>query len=128
MLWFNGMQAQAQDSIHASVRASTAPFAALSIATASVAVVSAHAGSTMVVETIRAVGNAFELVLRGSAHASRAVIVVPAAAVAASSLAVGHAVSVRADGAGYLMVANGKVLCFVPGSGEDTLIRSSRSQ
>lgn len=128
VLWLNGVQVQAQDSLHASVRTSTAPLAALSIVTASVAVVSVHAGSTMVIETIRAVGNAFELVLRGSAHASRAVIVVPATALAATGLAVGHAVSVKAEGAGYLLIANGKVLCFVPGSGEDTLIRSARSQ
>jgi hypothetical protein len=128
MLWLTGLPAQAQGSIHASVHTSVGSLAVLSITTASVAVISVHAGSTLVVETIRAVGNTVELVLRGSAHASRAVIVVPATAIATTSLAVGHAVSVKTEGTGYLLVANGKVFCFVPGSGDDTLIRSTRSQ
>lgn len=128
MLGLGTPSVQAQDSTRNSVYASTVPFVALSVASASVAVVSAHAGSVLVVETMRAVGSTFELVLRGSAHASRAVIVVPAAAIAASGIAVGHSVKVQTEGKGHLLVANGKVLCFVPGPGDETLMRSSRSQ
>lgn len=117
------MPAMARDSATGSV----ASLAVVSIATASVAVVSVHVGSEMVVESIKVVGKVVEVVLKGAAHASRAVLTLTADSVKASSLAAGQSVKVVAEGTGYLLVASGKVLCFVPGEAEQTLVRSSRS-
>lgn len=121
---------QAQDSSRASGNASAASagsLAVVSIATASVVVVSAHAGSTMVVESLRVVGNVVEIVFRGAANASRAVLTVTAAAASAVGLAVGQTVKVVAEGSGYLLIAAGKALAFVPGESEQQLVRSKRS-
>lgn len=122
--------ATAQDSLRASGNASAASAASLavvSIATASVAVVSAHAGSTMVVESLRTIGNVVEVVFRGTANASRAVLTVTVAAASAVGLAVGRSVKVVAEGSGYLLIAAGKALAFVPGDSEQQLVRSTRS-
>lgn len=117
----------AQDSVRASGYASGASMAAVSIVPASVAVVSVHVGSVMIVESIRVVGDVVEVIFKGAAHASRAVVTVTAASVKATSLAVGQTVKVVAEGSGYLLVSAGKVLCFVPGEDDQKLIRSSRS-
>ncbi|MDP1612542.1 MAG: hypothetical protein Q8M11_15930 [Sulfuritalea sp.] len=122
--------AGAQDSLRASGNASAASagsLAVVSIATASVVVVSAHAGGTMVVESLRTVGNVVEVVFRGAANASRAVLTVTAAAASAVGLAVGQTVKVVAEGSGYLLIAAGKALAFVPGESEQQLVRSKRS-
>lgn len=117
------MPAMARDSATGSV----ASVAVVSIATASVAVVSVHVGSEMVVESIKVVGSVVEVVLKGAAHASRAVLTLTADSVKATGLAAGQSVKVVAEGTGYLLVASGKVLCFVPGEAEQALVRSSRS-
>lgn len=120
----------AQDSLRASGNASAASatsLAVVSIATASVVVVSAHAGSTMVVESMRTIGNLVEIVFRGTANASRAVLTVTAVAASAVGLAVGQSVKVVAEGSGYLLTAAGKALAFVPGEGDQQLVRSKRS-
>jgi hypothetical protein len=119
--------ASAQDSLRASGYASGASMAAVSIVPASVVVVSVHVGSVMIVESIRVVGDVVEVIFKGAAHASRAVVTVTAASVKATSLAVGQSVKVVAEGSGYLLVSAGKVLCFVPGEDDQKLIRSARS-
>ena len=117
------MPAMARDSATGSV----ASVAVISIAAASVAVVSVYVGSEMVVESIKVVGSVVEVVLKGAAHASRAALTLTADSVKATSLAAGQSVKVVAEGTGYLLVASGKVLCFVPGEAEQALVRSSRS-
>lgn len=120
----SGLPAYARDS----GTGSTASVAAVSIAPASIAVVSAYVGSVMVVESVQVVGEFFEVVLKGAGNASRAVVTVTVASVKATGLVAGQTVSVVAEGAGYLLVAAGKVLCYVPGESDRTLVRSGPSR
>ena len=94
---------------------------------ASIAVVSAYVGGVMVVESLRTVGEMVEVVFVGAGAASRAVLTLTADSVKASGLAVGQSVKVVAEGTGYLLIASGKALCFVPGDEEQSLVRSKRS-
>ncbi len=122
--------ALAQDSVRASTNASAASAASallVPVAAASVVVLTAHAGAVMIVESVRAVGKGVEVVLKGSAHVGRAVIVVSAAAVGGMALSAGQAVKVAAEGGGYLLTTGTQVICFVPASGEPSLLHSRRS-
>jgi len=121
------LPAHARDSVRGSGDASGASVAAVSVAPASVAVVSAYVGSVMVVESVRVIGDVVEVVFKGAAHASRAVVTVTSAAAKSTNIAVGHSVQVVAEGAGYLLVSAGKVLCYVPGPADKQLLRSGRS-
>jgi len=118
------MPAMARDS----VAASTASMVVVSIAPASIAVVSAYVGSEMVVASVKVIGDVVEIVLKGAANASRVVVNLTADSVKAASVGVGQSVKVVAEGTGYLLIASGKVLCFVPGEAEQALMRSSRSK
>ncbi len=122
------LHAQVQaDSVRDSAAASGASVAAVSVLPASVVVVSAYVGSVMVVESIRVVGDVVEVVFKGAVNASRAVVTVTAASAKNASIAVGQSVQVVAQGTGYLLVAAGKVLCYVPGEADRGLVRSTRS-
>ena len=110
-----------------SLTGSAASTVAVSMAPASIVVVSAYVGSVMVVESIRVIGDVVEVILKGAANASRAVVTVTADSVKATSIAVGQSVKVVAEGSGYLLVAGGKVLCYVPGQADQALVRSTRS-
>lgn len=120
----------AQDSLRASGNASAASatsLAVVSVATASVVVVSAHAGGVMIVESVRAIGNVVEIVLKGAANASRAVITVTTAAASGVAIAAGQSVKVVPEGNGYLLITGTKVLCYVPAESDRQLVRSTRS-
>ena len=117
------MPAQALDSGNNSATS----VAAVSVAPASVIVVSTYVGSVMVVESVRVIGDAVEVVFKGAVNASRAVVRVTAASAKATSIAAGQSVQVVAEGTGYLLVSAGKVLCYVPGKAEQDLLRSGRS-
>jgi hypothetical protein len=122
------LQGQARaDSVRNSVAASGASVAAVSVVPASIVVVSAHVGSVMVVESIRFVGDVAEVVFKGAVNASRAVVTVTAVSARNTSIAIGQTVQVVAEGTGYLLVASGKVLCYVPGEADRSLVRSTRS-
>ncbi len=108
-------------------RDSAASLAAVSVAPASIAVVSAYVGGVMVVESVRTVGEMFEVVFKGAGAASQAVLTLTADSVKASGLAVGQSVKVVAEGTGYLLIVSGKALCFVSGDEEQSLVRSTRS-
>ncbi len=118
---------QAQDSVRASAAASGASTAAVSVAAASVVVVSAYVGGVLVVESVRAMGDVVEVVFKGAQSASRAVVTVTATAAKQSAIAVGQSVKVIAEGSGYLLVAAGKVLCYVPSGADQKLLHSSHS-
>lgn len=111
-----------------SVAASVGSPAVVSIGAASIAVVSIHAGGEMIVESMRAVGNGIEVVLKGAAGASRAVVTLTTDAAKAASLGVGQSVKVVAVGSGYVLTASGKALGFIPGEEDKGLVRSARSQ
>lgn len=117
-----------QDSVRASTNASAASVFAVSVLPASMAVLSVHAGAVMVVESIKAVGSLVEVVFKGIGNASRAVVTVTAAAATSVGLAVGQSVNVVAEGSGYVLMAAGKVLCYVPGDADKDLLRSERSK
>jgi hypothetical protein len=118
--------AMAQDSGRASAL-SGASTAAVSVTAASLPVLAVYAGGVMVVESVRTLGNVVEVVLKGAGNASRAVVTVTAAAAGGVALAAGQSVKVVAEGGGYVLVAAGKVLCFVPGKEDQNLVRSNRS-
>jgi hypothetical protein len=106
---------------------SGASTAAVSVTAASLPVLAIYAGGVMVVESVRTLGNVVEVVFKGTANASRAVVTVTAAAASGVALAAGQSVKVVAEGTGYVLIASGKVLCFVPGKEDQNLVRSNRS-
>ncbi|MBS4098136.1 MAG: hypothetical protein KGZ83_14995 [Sulfuricella sp.] len=118
--------ALAQDSGRAS-GISAASTLAVSVTAASLPVLALYVGGVMVVESVRTIGNVVEVVFKGTANASRAVVTVTAAAASGVALVAGQSVKVVAEGSGYVLYAGGKVLCHVPGKDEQTLIRSKRS-
>lgn len=111
-----------------STRDSGASVAVASLVPASLVVVSAYVGSEMVIESVRVVGDVLEIVLKGVGTASRAVLTLTADSAKATGVAAGQSVKVVAQGGGYLLVASGKALCFVPGAADESLFRSARSQ
>lgn len=123
-----GAPAQAQqDSTRGSSHASGASLGAVSVAPAAIVVLSAYVGGVVVVESVRTVGKFVEVVLRGAADGSRAVVTVTTEAANNSAIASGHTVQVVAQGGGYLLVNAGKVLCFVPGETDQHVLHSKRS-
>ena len=116
--------AMASDSVAGSV---ASPFVA-SAAVSSAIAVSAYAGGEMIVESMRAVGNGMEVILKGAANASRVVLTLTTDVVKAASLGVGQSVKVVAEGSGHLLIASGKALCFIPGDEDQGLLRSAHSQ
>ena len=118
----------AGDSTHDSGAASAGSLAAVSIAPASVVAVSAYAGGTMIVESVRFIGETVEVVLRGAGNASRAVVTVSASAAKNVSVAAGQTVKVVAEAGGYLLVSAGRVLCFIPDRADDSLLHSQSSR
>lgn len=122
-----GVPVQAENSTRASGHASGTSLGAVSVAPASVVVLSAYVGTVVVVESVRTVGEFVEIVFKGARDGSRAVVTVTAAAAANSAIASGHTVQVVAQGGGYLLVNAGKVLCFVPGEADQKILHSKRS-
>ncbi len=116
----------AQDSGRASAT-SAGSTVAVSVTAASLPVLAIYAGGVMVVESVRTIGNGVEVVFKGAANASRAVVTVTAAAASGVALAAGQSVKVVAEGTGYVLVVAGKVLCHVPGKEDQSLVRSNRS-
>jgi hypothetical protein len=85
------------------------------------------ASGTVVVDSIEAVGDASVVVLAGASDASQAVVRLSGRASRQASLAVGASVSVVAISSGYLLVAAGTVLAFVPNEMGRALLHHSRT-
>jgi len=91
-------------------------------------VLSVAVGGSMVVISVRAIGDGLEVVLEGASDASTATIRLSGEAAKGLSIAAGTVVSVTAVSTGHLLVASGKVLAFIPNEIGKTLIHHSRVQ
>lgn len=86
------------------------------------------AGSAnVVVASVETVGDAMVVVLKGASDASRTTIRFSTTAAKEASLVAGTAVSVTVIASGYLLVAAGKVLAFIPNEAGKALIHHSRA-
>jgi hypothetical protein len=85
------------------------------------------ASGTVVVDSIEAAGDASVVVLAGASNAGQAALRLSGRAAREASLAVGASVNVVAISSGYLLVAAGKVLAFVPNEMGRALLHHSRT-
>ena len=84
------------------------------------------ASGTAVVASVEAAGDASVVVLVGAADASQAALRLSGQVARGAALAVGASVSVVATSTGYLLVAAGKVIAFVPNELGKALLHHSR--
>ena len=115
------------DPVRASIQASGSASLAISTTVAAVPLLALYAGSTLTVASIEVVGSGARLLLRGAAAGAEAVVDVSAESLRTIGLAAGQTLSVVASGAGYLLVASGKVVAFVPAATDAALLHSSRA-
>lgn len=85
------------------------------------------ASGTVVVDSIEAAGDASVVVLAGASDAAQATVRLSGRVAREASLAVGASVDVVAISSGYLLVAAGKVLAFVPNEMGRALLHHSRT-
>ena len=84
------------------------------------------ASGLVVVESVEAAGDASVVVLAGASDAAHAAVRLSGRVANGASLAAGAAVNVVAMSSGYLLVAGGKVLAFIPNEVGKALIHHSR--
>lgn len=84
------------------------------------------ASGTVLVESVEAAGDASVIVLAGASGAAQASVRLSGRAAREASLAVGASVNVVATSTGYLLVAAGKVLAFIPNEIGKALLHHSR--
>ncbi|WP_078031494.1 hypothetical protein [Massilia sp. KIM] len=115
--------------VHAEADASN-PSRALSQVTASVvggSVLVSAAGGSLVVESVNAVGDGIEVVVRNAADASRATLRLSGKAAGGISIAAGTVLEVLATSAGQLLVLSGKAIAFLPNEAGKALLHSARA-
>ena len=84
------------------------------------------ASGTVVVESVEAGGDASVVVLAGASDAAQATLRLSGRAAREASLVAGASVNMVATSTGYLLVASGKVLAFIPNEIGKALIHHSR--
>jgi hypothetical protein len=84
------------------------------------------ASGQAVVKTVQAVGDGSIVVLRGASDAATASIKLSAQAARELSIATGTVVSVVAMSTGYMLVASGKALAFIPNEIGASLLHHSQ--
>jgi hypothetical protein len=84
------------------------------------------ASGTMVVESVEAAGDASVVVLAGASAAANAALRLSGRAAREASLVAGASVNLVATSTGYLLVASGKVLAFIPNEIGKALMHHSR--
>jgi hypothetical protein len=84
------------------------------------------ASGTVLVESVEAAGDASMLVLAGASNAAHAALRLSGRAAREASLVVGASVNLVATSTGYLLVASGKLLAFIPNEIGKALIHHSR--
>jgi hypothetical protein len=84
------------------------------------------ASGTVVVESVEAAGDASVVVLAGASDAAQAALRLSGRAARDASLAVGASVNVVATSTGYLLVAAGKAVAFIPNELGKALLHHSR--
>jgi hypothetical protein len=85
------------------------------------------ASGTVVVDSIAAAGDASVVVLAGASDGGKAALRLSGRAAHDASLVAGASVNVVAVSSGYLLVAAGKVLAFVPNEVGRALLHHSRT-
>ncbi|WP_020656138.1 hypothetical protein [Massilia niastensis] len=81
---------------------------------------------TVVVASVRAVGDGLELLLENSFNASRATVRLSGKAAGGLSLAAGTVLELVASSAGHVLVLSGKAIAFLPNEIGRALLHSSR--
>jgi hypothetical protein len=84
------------------------------------------ASGHIVVQSVQASGDGVVLVLEGAAAGARAVVRLTGKAAHGLSVAAGTAVEVSVLSTGYLLVASGQALAFVPNEAGRALLHHSR--
>ncbi|MGX9219615.1 hypothetical protein ACWV27_14610 [Massilia varians] len=85
------------------------------------------ATGSVVVASVRTVGDGIEVVLEGAADASRATVRLSGRAAAGVSLAAGTALEVVTASTGYVLVMSGKAIAFLPNEAGKALLHHSRA-
>lgn len=85
------------------------------------------ATGSVVVASVRTVGDAIEVVLENAADASRATVRLSGRAAAGVSLAAGTALEVVTASTGYVLVMSGKAIAFLPNEAGKALLHHSRA-
>lgn len=115
-------------SVGDSVGGSVALSAAVGSSVLLTPIFAAYAGGQMIVESVRLSGQTALVVLRGARDSAQAVVEISADVASKAGLSASQAVDVVAQGSGYLLVASGQVLAFVPNTLGNALIHSSKSR
>lgn len=85
------------------------------------------AAGSVVVTSVRAVGDGVELVLENAIDASRATVRLSGRALAGVSLAAGTSLGLVAASTGYVLVMSGRALAFLPNEAGKALLHHSRA-
>lgn len=84
------------------------------------------ATGSVVVASVRAVGDGIEVVLESAADASRATVRLSGRAAGAVSVAAGTTLEVVTASTGYVLVISGKALAFLPNEAGKALLHHAR--
>ena len=87
----------------------------------------ANASGRFVVSAIDVAGASGTVVLKGVSDAAEVSVRVPAQMLSEAGVSIGTTVSAVADASGTLLVAGGRVLCYVPNQVGRSLLGSSRT-
>lgn len=90
-------------------------------------ILSVAAAGSVVVASVRTVGEGLEVVVESVADGSRATLRLSGQAIGGLSLAAGTAVEVVTASTGYVLVASGRALAFLPNEAGKALLHSSRA-
>lgn len=85
------------------------------------------ATGSVVVASVRTVGDGIEVVLEGAADASHATVRLSGRAAAGVSLAAGTALEVVTASTGYVLVMSDKAIAFLPNEAGKALLHHSRA-
>jgi hypothetical protein len=89
-------------------------------------VLSVAVTGSVVVASVKEIGDGIELLLEGASDASTATVRLSGKAAKGLSVAAGTVVQVTAVSTGHLLVASGKVLAFIPNEAGKALLHHSR--
>lgn len=85
------------------------------------------ATGSVVVASVRTVGDGIEVVLESAVDAGRATVRLSGRAAAGVSLAAGSALELVTASTGYVLVMSGKALAFIPNEAGKALLHHSRA-
>ncbi|UGQ45713.1 hypothetical protein [Massilia endophytica] len=89
-------------------------------------VLSVAVTGSVVVASVKEIGDDLEILLEGASDASTATVRLSGKAAKGLSVAAGTVVQVTAVSTGHLLVASGKVLAFIPNEAGKALLHHSR--